>query len=71
MTRIVFSAAAQRDVAEAKEWYVDQLVPNLDLLFQQELERTLKKIESFPASFRIVHKNVRQANLHRFPYSVF
>lgn len=69
--RVYLSSAAQQDVATAKEWYAEQLVPDLDLRFQHELEQALKKIESFPAGFQIVHRDIRKTNLHRFPYSVF
>ena len=71
VTRILFGSAAQQDVAAAREWYADQPVPDLDLRFQRELEAILAKIESFPSSFRVVHRDIRQASLHRFPYSVF
>lgn len=69
--RVRFSAAAQQDVAAAKEWYAKQLVPNLDVRFRDELERILGKIESIPLGFPVVYKDIRRANLHRFPYSVF
>ena len=70
-TQILLSAAAQRDIAAAKEWYADQQIPGLELRFQRELEGTLQQIESFPVGYPVVHKNVRRANLHRFPYGVF
>lgn len=69
--RIHLSSAAQKDVTTAKEWYADLLVPDLDLRFQRELERVLEQVESFPAGFPVVHKDIRRANLHRFPYAVF
>ena len=68
---IQLSSAAQQDIATAKQWYVDRLVPDLDLRFLQELERIFTQIESFPAGFPVVYKDVRKASLHRFPYSVF
>lgn len=71
MTRILFSAAAQADVASAKDWYADQSVPGLDVRFRKELEATLSRIEAFPAGFEVVHEDIRQASLRRFPYSVF
>ncbi len=70
MTRIRLSVAAKRDVREAQEWYAQQK-PDLDLEFRDELERTLDHIRAFPESYPVVHRDVRRANLHRFPYSVF
>ncbi len=70
-SRIRLSAAAQRDIVAAKEWYAEQQVPNLDLRFQRELESVFEKMETFPAGYPVVYKDVRRANLHRFPYAVF
>ncbi|MCB1057374.1 MAG: type II toxin-antitoxin system RelE/ParE family toxin [Acidobacteria bacterium] len=69
--RIHLSSTAQKDVAAAKEWYADQNVPGLDLLFQGELEHVFRQVERFPAGFPVVHRDLRRANLHRFPYAVF
>ena len=68
---IRFSSAAIRDVAAAKEWYAAQDVPDLDLRFQRELEQVRETIESFPSGFPIVYRDIRRANLNRFPYGVF
>ena len=70
MTRIRLGAEAKRDVREARDWYADQK-PGLDLEFRDELDRTLGRIRDFPESYPIVYKDVRRANLHRFPYGVF
>ena len=67
--RLRLGAEAQRDVADAKAWYLDQ-APGLDLRFQEELERTFRQVETFPAGYVIVHRDIRRANLHRFPYAV-
>lgn len=68
---IRISAAAQRDIEAAKEWYAAQQVPGLDLRFRREVEQVLQRVEDLPLGFPLVHKDVRRANLHRFPYSVF
>lgn len=69
--RVRLSEAAQRDVHEAKEWYVENGARGLDLRFQHELEYVLQQIEAFPSSFQIIHRDVRKVNLRRFPYAVF
>ncbi len=70
MTTIRFSAAAKQDTREAKNWYAEQR-QGLDLEFRAALDRTIDRIEAFPESYAVVYKDVRRANLHRFPYAVF
>lgn len=70
-SHIRLSRPAQRDIAVAKDWYADQQVPNLDLRFLYELEAVFQYVEAYPAGYPVVHKDVRRANLSRFPYAVF
>jgi toxin ParE1/3/4 len=68
--RLRLSSAAHRDVVEAQAWYAGQ-APDLELAFLQDLDRTLDRIRAFPAGHPVVHRTIRRANLHRFPYGVF
>ncbi len=70
-SRVRLSAAAQRDIAAVKEWYAKRPTPDLDLRFQQELEKVFQQVGRFPASYSVVYKDVRRAILNRFPYAVF
>ena len=70
MTQIRLSAEAKEDVREARDWYAGQR-PGLDLEFRDELDHTISRIRAFPEGYPVVHKDVRRANLHRFPYGVF
>ena len=70
-SRVLLSAAAQRDIAAVKEWYAEQPTPDLDLRFQSELDKVFQQIDEFPASYSIVYKDVRRAILNRFPYAIF
>lgn len=70
-SRIRLSRPAHQDIAAAKEWYAQQPVPNLDLRFQLELEDVFRQMETFPAGYPVLYKDVRRANLNRFPYAVF
>ena len=70
MTEVRFSLEAKRDVREAKEWYAARK-PLLDLEFRDELDQLTGRIRAFPKSYPIVYKDVRRANLRRFPYAVF
>ena len=62
MTKIRLSAAAKRDVREAKEWYVGRM-PGLDLEFRDELEVALDRIRAFPESYQVVHEDVRPSSI--------
>ncbi|MEE8524962.1 MAG: type II toxin-antitoxin system RelE/ParE family toxin [Thermoanaerobaculia bacterium] len=68
---IRLSRAAQHDIATAKQWYAQQDVKGLDLRFRYELDQIFQQIEAFPAGYPVAYKDVRRANLHRFPYAVF
>ena len=68
---IRLSSAAQHDLQTAKDWYADKGVPGLELRFLDALEEVFTRMETFPASFRVVYRDVRQANLQRFPFGVF
>jgi len=68
--RIRLGSEAKRDVCEAQDWYARQ-EPGLDLEFRDELDSTLRRIREFPESYPVVHKDVRRADLRRFPYGVF
>ncbi len=70
MIRIRLSSAAKEDVREAKEWYAERKL-GLDLEFRSELDRTLDRIRAFPESYPVIYKDLRRANLRRFPYGVF
>ncbi len=70
MTTIRLSSAARWDVREAKDWYAERK-PDLDLEFRDELDHTLDRIRAFPESYPVVYKDLRRANLRRFPYGVF
>lgn len=60
MTRhIRLSAAAQKDVTEARDWYAEKPVPGLDLRFLEELEDVFQQIDTFPQGFPVRHKDVR------------
>lgn len=69
--KVRLSSAARADILTAKQWYVDRSVPGLDRRFEQELEHIFQRIADFPSAFPVIHRGIRRANLHRFPYAVF
>ena len=70
MIRARFSSAAERDVLEAQRYYARQS-PGLDLSFKAELDQVLTQIRTYPASYPIVHEEIRRANLSKFHFGVF
>ena len=67
---VQFRPAADRDVAEAVDWYETQL-PGLGIQFFEDLDRVLSRIEEFRGQFPNVYRDAHRALLHRFPFGVF
>jgi len=68
--KALFSSAADRDVKRALEYYkrvAGATVAN-DLIDQ--LESKVRKIIRNPEAYQIVTKDLRCANLDRFPYQI-
>lgn len=60
------SPAIEGDVAEAAEHYAE-IDPGLARRFADELERTLRLIDSYPLTGRILYGDVRRMVLDVFP----
>lgn len=61
------SPAIADDVAEAVDYYAG-IAPNLVLRFVEDLERTLRLIESYPLTGRSLYGDVRRMVFETFPY---
>ena len=61
---------ASADIAEAFSWYEDQRA-GLGLEFDEELGRTFGYMTDMPLGSRLVHRGIRRALMHRFPFSVY
>lgn len=72
MTRAVrLTGAAGDDLREAAAWYRAQAT-GLDLLrFRDAVREALQRISERPLLYPRVHREVRRALVHRFPYSIF
>ena len=68
--RLEFRPEASADVAEAFSWYEAQR-PGLGAEFEAELDHTLRLITTMPAMGRIVHRMLRRASVHRFPFAIY
>jgi toxin ParE1/3/4 len=70
MPDVLFSEAAETDVADAVDWY-EQRAPGLGADLVSEIDAVVQRIGSKPEQFPLVHKEVRRALLRRFPYAIF
>lgn len=61
------SPAIEGDVTAAADYYAE-IDPSLAMRFADELERTLRLIESYPLAGRILYGDVRRMVLDVFPY---
>lgn len=67
---IRFSAEADAELTEARQWYSHQR-KDLDLEFMQCLDDALSRLVKNPYFFPIVYKSLRRAVVRRFPFAVF
>ena len=67
--RLVLTAAARKDIAEAQDWYRRE-GPALAASLREELDRQLACVLRRPTQFPFARADVRRAKLRRFPYSL-
>lgn len=65
-----FTPLADSDVAETFAWY-EAARPQLGEEFLGDLRRALDLVVAHPKSCPEVHRGLRRALLHRFPYSLY
>jgi toxin ParE1/3/4 len=68
--RVHLKPAARSDLDDAVAWYEGQKA-GLGLRLLAEAGGVLERVQQTPLQFPIVHKTVRRALLHRFPYGIF
>lgn len=67
---LIIRPAAEAELAEAFDWYEEQL-RGLGSEFLISVDATVHAIARNPRQFPKIHRDVRRALLHRFPYGVF
>ncbi len=67
--RLVFTSAAENDIAEAFAWYVSRAVGLGDRLLN-EISAATTHVEANPFQFPVARRDVRRVLLKRFPYLV-
>jgi toxin ParE1/3/4 len=68
--RVALTAEAFAHIAEAFLWY-QQARPGLGWEFDGALQATFALLVQAPEAGPSVHRGVRRALLHRFPYAVY
>lgn len=68
--RVLVQPAAQRDIANALEWYGQRGIGLADR-FLDALDETMGIIVRMPDAFPAVHRNVRRAMMRTLPPAVF
>jgi plasmid stabilization system protein ParE len=66
----IFTSAANRDVKRALDYYKSEAGAKVAENFIDRLESAIARILRGPESYRIVTRDLRCANLDRFPYQV-
>jgi plasmid stabilization system protein ParE len=57
-------------LTEILGWYKEQNVEGLHKQFIEATSKVLKRLENNPLSNAIIHNNVRQGLLKKFPYKI-
>lgn len=70
MISALFSSAASRDVKRALDFYKREAGPKVANDFIDQLESKVAAILRSPESYRVVTRDLRCVNLHRFPYQI-
>src|SRR5579872_603648 len=69
MPRVLFTAAARADLAEALDWF-DAHAPNAIPHFRQALRAVVTRIAENPKQFPAASPRTRRALLRHFPYLI-
>jgi plasmid stabilization system protein ParE len=67
---LIIRPEAERDLAEAYEWYESQL-DGLGSDFLLRIDATLSSIQRTPDLYPAVYGKIRRALIRRFPYGIF
>ena len=70
MKRPIFTSAANRDVKRALDYYKRAAGVKVAENFINQIESKVAEIVRSPESYQIVTKDLRCANLDRFPYQI-
>jgi plasmid stabilization system protein ParE len=69
MRRLVFRTQADRELAEAIQWYKERDL-RVATDFVETVERILQAIQNNPFQYQAIEGDVRSAMLRHFPYKI-
>lgn len=69
-TKIVIRQVADDEFTEAAEWYERQQ-EGLGLEFIDHVQKVIDRIVENPLQYPIVHRDIREAIVSRFPFSIY
>ena len=68
---VIFKPEAERDFAEAYQWY-EERDRGLGTELKRAIDACVSRMQRHPELFPVAHQsNVRQGVIRRFPYSIF
>jgi len=67
--KIEFLKSGQTELDQAVEWYETQQ-KYLGVQFLNEFEAAIRRIISYPESYRVIKKDIRRCLVKRFPYGI-
>ncbi len=67
--RLLLRPEARLELLDAQAWY-EGSVPGLGADFARVVDAALAAVTEAPLAFPVVYRDVRQAVLRRFPYSI-
>jgi len=66
--RLVLHPKVRADVFKIMEYYEQVATPELADEFYRELQQFIEEVAERPESFSVRERDIRRANLRRFPY---
>ncbi len=70
MLPMIYRPAAELELQDTYRWY-EGCRPGLGRDFMMCVEERVQIMRQFPQAFPEVHREIRQAVIRRFPYSIF
>jgi toxin ParE1/3/4 len=70
MIPVIYRSVAELELQEAHDWY-EEHEPGLGSEFMRSVESAIQLIRRHPEIFPVARKDIRQAVVRRFPYSIF
>ena len=68
--QLLVRTAAAADIEDAYQWYERQRI-GLGEEFLAAVDDKLQEIVAHPTAYPVIHRDLRRALLHRFPYAIF